>query len=252
MFENNKSLLIKLNQLKMQLFYQPEAETGFEFAFDREESRHISKVLRMTKGDYIQLTNGKGDLFKAFIVSDDPRSVRVRAEDKEHEPARAFSIHIAMAPTKNIKRTEWFVEKAVELGVEKISFFSSRYSERRSIKTARIEKLAISAMKQSLKYYLPEIRGLQSLNEVLPSVHEENRWIAHCYEDMTRQKPGNIKPCSDSIVLIGPEGGFSREEIKEALARGFQPLELSPYRLRTETAALAACQWLNIENQYNL
>lgn len=234
----------------MQLFYQPEAETGTEFSLNREESKHISKVLRMKRGEYIQLTNGKGDLFDGIILDNNPRQVSIRIEHKEHIPARDFFIHIAFAPTKNPKRTEWFVEKAVELGIEEISFFYSRHSERRVIKINRLQNVAIVALKQSFKYYLPVIHPITSLDDVMARASEEQRWITHCYPEMQRSNFKELKPNSRSIVLTGPEGGFNKDEINKALEKGFKPVELSPYRLRTETAALSACYWLNIENQY--
>lgn len=232
----------------MQLFYHPSAECHTVFTFSKEESGHIARVLRMQKGDPIHITNGKGDLFTATITDNNPKKVEVDIMESTHYPARDFYIHIAIAPTKNLKRTEWFVEKAVETGIEKISFFSSRYSERQKIKTERIEKVALAAMKQSHKTHLPEISHLKNFRELIQHTTESEKWIAHCSSKRSRQIAGKVPASKNHIVLIGPEGGFHMDEIIEAEQNGFKPVELSPYRLRTETAAIIACHWLNYEN----
>ncbi|MCF8332194.1 MAG: 16S rRNA (uracil(1498)-N(3))-methyltransferase [Bacteroidales bacterium] len=235
----------------MQLFYHQSAESESKFTFNKEESGHIVRVLRKQTGDIIYITNGKGALFPARIIDDRANKVKVALLEAKHHSTRDFSIHIAVAPTKNIKRTEWFVEKAVETGIEKISFFTSRHSERQNIKADRMQKVAIAAMKQSQKTYLPEITGLKSFHDTIRNAKESKKWIAHCISERNRQIAGPVPPASSHIVLIGPEGGFHTDEILEAEQIGFQPVELSPYRLRTETAALNACQWLNYENFNN-
>ncbi len=236
----------------MQLFYHAEAEKDKVITLEREESKHLAKVLRLKAKDHIHLTNGRGDLFDAEIISTNPREVVISTGKPEHHKRRKLNLHIALAPTKNIKRTEWFVEKAVELGIEKISFFSSRYSERANLKVSRIEKIALSAIKQSVKFYLPEISGIKKLEDVVSEASEKNKWIAHCHEEQERKIFSTDNEKQDHIVLIGPEGGFHPEEIQLAQHSGFRAVELSPYRLRTETAAITACQWLNILNAYYL
>ncbi len=236
----------------MQLFYHAEAEKDNVLTLEREESKHLAKVLRMKANDHIHLTNGRGDLFRALIISADPAAVVINTGEPEHHKSRKLNLHIAMAPTKNIKRSEWFVEKAVELGIEKISFFSSRYSGRTQLKIPRMQKIAASAMKQSLKFYLPELSGVRKLEDVILDANEKNKWIAHCHAEQERKIFSPDNENQDHIVLIGPEGGFHPEEIQLARQHGFTAVELSPYRLRTETAALTACQWLNIQNSYYL
>lgn len=231
----------------MQLFYHPEAETGTAFRFDKQESGHIARVLRMQAGNSITLTDGRGSFYPAVITDANPNKVTVDILQAEYHNPRELSIHIAMAPTKNIKRMEWFVEKAVEVGIEKISFFTSRHSERVKLKIDRIEKVAIAAMKQSQKAWLPEIIEMQELEELISSSEENKKWIAHCRKEMPRHKITGAKPGEKHLVLIGPEGGFHLDEIMMAEENNFNALELSPYRLRTETAALTACQWINLE-----
>lgn len=232
----------------MEVFYHPSAETGAEYSFDSQESGHIAKVFRKREGEKVQLTNGEGYFFEATIIRSDPKSVAVTINKSTYIPGRSFSIHIAMAPTKNIKRTEWFIEKAVELGIEKISFFHSRYSERTQLKPQRMRKIAIAAMKQSEKARLPEITDINSLQSMIQQATESEKYIAHCRQNKTRVSWHKIPPQKDYLVLIGPEGGFHADEILFAEKTCFQAIELSPYRLRTETAALTACQHLNFIN----
>ena len=230
----------------MHLFYHSDAGSSSSFTFDKEESGHIAKVLRLKPGDKMHLTNGLGYFYPAEIIDANPNKVRVNILQENHQPRRDFSVHIALAPTKNIRRTEWFVEKAVETGIEKISFFHSRHSERDVIKPARIRKIAIAAMKQSQKAYLPEINEMLSLQDILNNAEESHKWLAHCDENKERTQIESVKTEQQHIILIGPEGGFHQNEIAEAEQNNFTSIELSPYRLRTETAALTACQWLNI------
>ncbi|MFO8055492.1 MAG: RsmE family RNA methyltransferase [Bacteroidales bacterium] len=236
----------------MQLFYYPEAKTGSMLTLDKQESAHIVRVLRMQQGDMLYITDGRGSLFSGKICDPDPKKVRVCIDSQRYYKPRDFSVHIALAPTKNIKRTEWFVEKAVEIGVEKISFFHSRHAERKSINSGRIEKIAIAAMKQSVKYHLPETVSIQTLHDVICGSPEPGKWIAHCFSDLRRETIPIAGSGQSNIVLIGPEGGFHKEEVLEAEQHGFTGIELSPYRLRTETAALIACQWLNMQNMYQV
>ncbi|MGM0613185.1 MAG: 16S rRNA (uracil(1498)-N(3))-methyltransferase [Bacteroidota bacterium] len=231
----------------MHLFYHSDAGFSSSFTFNKEESGHIAKVLRLKPGDTIHLTNGLGYFYPAEIIESNPNKVRINILEENHQPRRDFFIHIALAPTKNIKRTEWFVEKAVEIGIEKISFFHSRHSERDIIKPERIRKVAIAAMKQSQKAYLPDINDISSFEDVLNNADESHKWMAHCDSHSTRTHIDSAKPGESHIILIGPEGGFHPDEIAEAEKKDFTSIELSPYRLRTETAALTACQWLNIQ-----
>ncbi len=235
----------------MGLFYHPDAVTGSILTLSREESSHIARVLRMQPGHCLRVTNGRGSLYLAEILECRPSAVKARLGEEACFKPRNFSIHIALAPTKNIKRTEWFVEKAVETGIEQISFFQSRHSVRASINLERIYKVAVAAMKQSERYHLPLINDMQKLEALTANATEEYRWIAHCRQEQKRM-PMACPTHTSNLVLIGPEGGFHEQEIQQALENNFSPVELNPFRLRTETAALTACQWLNIVNTYTL
>jgi len=228
------------------LFYQPRIPEGIYY-LDADESRHCVRVLRHTAGDNIQVTDGKGYFYKTTITQADDRQCQFRIEEKVAQPLRDFFIHIAISPTKNADRIEWFVEKAVELGIDRISIIECENTERTYLKKERLEKVAISAMKQSLKATLPAIEGLISFNDILTTT-EAYKYMA--YVDM--QNPDhlkNIAPQKNSyIVLIGPEGDFSPEELTLALQHNFQKVSLGNSRLRTETAGMAACHILNLVN----
>jgi 16S rRNA (uracil1498-N3)-methyltransferase len=229
----------------MHLFYQPNASK--EPFLSEEESRHCVKTLRLGKGDFISVTDGHGNQFQCVIEIADPRRCQFRVVEQFTEKPRPYFIHLAVAPTKNLDRTEWFIEKAVELGIDRLSFFVGQHSERRVLKTERVEKIAVAAMKQSLQAYMPQIDPLVPFQEILTCVADQ-RFIAHLPEG--EQKPEPLlrvaKPTGQLLVLIGPEGDFSEKEIKAATEAGFQMVTLGATRLRTETAALAACHVLNL------
>lgn len=229
------------------LFYQPGIQYGSHF-LDPEESRHAAKVLRKKAGDIIYITDGKGVLYTCKITDAKPDKCAFVIESVEHEKQKSFSIHIAIAPTKNPDRTEWFVEKAIEIGVDEITFLECDNSERTSIKLERIEKLAVSAMKQSLKFTLPKIHSIRPLQDFIKAGNSGRKFIA--YVDSTN--PDELfklaKPKESYTVLIGPEGDFSPAELELAIKSGFQKVALGPSRLRTETAGIAACHTLNLIN----
>ena len=228
----------------MRLFYDEHiAESS---VLNDEEARHALKVLRLNVGDTIRVTNGKGQVFTCLLKSDNFRKCDVEITETEEIPKRSWSVHVALAPTKNMDRTEFFVEKAVEMGIEKISFFTSKNSERKVLKTERIKKIAVSAMKQSGKYVLPEITELVDYKTFLDTCTEEQKFIAHLVDDNRKELKNELKTGPSVCVLIGPEGDFTETEIKEAFGKGFEPISLGPYRLRTETAALAACHTVNL------
>ncbi len=237
----------------MHLFYQPALtdSAGATSALTEDDSRHAVKTLRLGVGDPIAVTDGRGSIHSAVITQVDPRRCFFRITETTKTPPRPFSVRIAVAPTKNLDRIEWFVEKAVEVGVERISFFFGQHSERRVLKLERLEKIAVAAMKQSLQSYLPQIDEAVSLAQLLESVAEEPRFrfLAHLPEGET---PVSLAKATEAggqyIVLIGPEGDFSADEIQRAMAAGFRVVILGPNRLRTETAALTACQLLNFVN----
>lgn len=233
----------------MHLFYQPNPPGGLksdESWLTEDDSRHAVKTLRLGSGDAIAVTDGHGNRYSAVITQADPRRCAYRITEAQTTTPRLYSIRICVAPTKNNDRIEWFVEKAVEIGIERISFFFGYHSERRVFKRERLEKIAVAAMKQSLQAYLPQIDDAVSFSELLKTVDGPQRFIAHLPDG---QMPANLarvaKPAGQYVVLIGPEGDFSGMEIEQALAAGFQLVTLGPNRLRTETAALTACQLLN-------
>jgi 16S rRNA (uracil1498-N3)-methyltransferase len=232
----------------MVLFYAP--EILLESQLPETESHHCVRVLRKQEGDTIHITDGKGHFFKACLLDTHPKHCRVDiVETIDAPPLWTGRIEIAMAPTKNTDRTEWFVEKAAEIGIDKIYFLKTHYSERKEINTERIRKILVSAMKQSVKATLPEVQEMTAFNQFVRQGFEGQKFIAHCYPG---EKPLLSKSCKkgeNTLVLIGPEGDFSEEEIALAQENGFQSVSLGESRLRTETAALAACQIIHIARQ---
>lgn len=233
----------------MQLFYAPEITTPL-YTLPEEESGHCVRVLRLSEGDSLHITDGKGTLYRAVVEDPHPKRCTIRIVEEHHEwEKRPYRLTIAVAPTKNIDRIEWFVEKATECGIDRIVPVLCDHSERKVVKGERLEKIAISAMKQSLKAYLPTIEPLTPLREVLAEPFEGTKLIAHCEEDMERIFMGEkIQGGENVIVLIGPEGDFSREEIEAARKAGFTEISLGNSRLRTETAALAATMFTAFVN----
>ena len=245
----------------MPLFYQPTLTPADAAGLlSDEDARHAIRTLRLSVGDAISVTNGRGNRFNSVITSAD-KHCAFRIDSIETTPPRPFSVRICVAPTKNLDRIEWFVEKAVELGVERISFFIGQHSERRVLKLERIEKIAVAAMKQSLQSWLPKLDEPLPFAQLLPTVGESQRLIAHLptnvpdSPDEQRTQPAAhpliraALPGGQYAVLIGPEGDFSALELQQATQAGFQVATLGPTRLRTETAALSACQALNFLNQ---
>lgn len=231
----------------MNLFYQPHIKEGEHF-LDADESRHCSKVLRKKAGDQITVTDGSGVFYEVKLLQIDLKRCSFSIVDTTPEPERNFSIHIAVAPTKNIDRIEWFVEKSTELGIDEISFIQCEHSERVHIKTDRIERVAINAMKQSLKASLPKINPLKKFKDFIPDQSSGNGFIAYVDTSNTQHLKDLAKPASSYIVLIGPEGDFSKEELQLATNMGYRKVSLGNSRLRTETAAVAACHTLNLLN----
>lgn len=227
----------------MQLFYQPEIVNGIHH-LDVDESRHAIKVLRLKVGQEIHLIDGLGTFYTANITTDNHRKCAFEITEKKAESKRTGYRHIAIAPTKNLDRTEWFIEKAVEIGVDRISFILTKNSERKVLKTERLVKKAISAMKQSIKASLPVIDEMVSLKEFLSATKGKNKFIAYVDFD----NPTELKSlvAENSLVLIGPEGDFTSDEVELALDKGFQKVSLGQSRLRTETAGIAAVHILNL------
>jgi len=230
----------------LNLFFQPEIPNGL-LALGPEESRHAIKVLRLKPGDRIDITDGKGVFYEAQITNPDLSKCVFEIRTTKVQPQKTFRIHIAIAPTKNTDRIEWFVEKTVELGIDQISFILCANSERKSMKMDRLEKVAVSAMKQSRQAWLSQLTPLLPFQHVLNS-DSKQKFIAFVYPQNPQHLKSAAKPGGEALVLIGPEGDFSLEELQSAQDKGFQKVSLGTNRLRTETAGLAACHILNLIN----
>lgn len=212
-----------------------------------DDSRHCIKVLRLRVGDAVRLLDGKGQACVGLIEQANYRRCGIRVRDCHYFSKPAENVHIALAPTKNAARLGWFVEKAVELGAGEISFFCGQYSERRVLKIERLRRLAVSALKQSVQYYLPKINPLCSFEAFLERVGAESAlFIAHTEACGASHLFKFVASGRENCVLIGPEGGFSEAELGRAVAQGAKPVSLGGVRLRTETAALAALHTLKL------
>lgn len=208
-----------------------------------EESWHCTKVLRKKSGETIRIIDGNGNFFDAVLdlVNDKKTTAQITAGPFQQEK-RAYSLHLAIAPTKNIDRIEWMLEKAVEIGVDEISFVQCKNSERTVVKKDRVIKIVESAVKQSLQAFIPKVNELSSLKDFIPAASADQKFIAHCFE-AEKQNIKNVPFRSKStLILIGPEGDFTEEEVKLASENGFLGLGLGQNRLRTETAGLYVCQ----------
>lgn len=231
----------------MHVFYTPDIDTCPELP--EEEAGHCLRVLRLGVGDEVMLTDGKGFFYKAVISAATGKRCQVKVVEKiEQEKFWKGHLHLAMAPTKNMDRIEWFAEKATEIGFDELSFLNCRFSERKVIKTKRIEKIVVSAMKQSLKARKPIVNEMTDFAKFMQRDFQGQKFIAHCYEGEKPLLKEVLKPGEDALVLIGPEGDFSPEEVQKAEALGFQPISLGKSRLRTETAALVAVHMMNLFN----
>ena len=235
----------------MYLFYCPDIET--RQTLSEEESAHCVRVLRYSVGDEILITDGKGTTYTARITNPHPKHCDFEILSREkQEKHHAFHLHIAIAPTKNIERMEWAIEKCVEIGVDEITPLLCRFSERKQLRTDRLEKIILSAAKQSLTPYLPVLHELTPYDEFIQcqkSIDGLQKFIAHCYKEDKRVLKDEIEQGRDVLVLIGPEGDFSEQEVKDALAAGFVPVSLGNSRLRTETAAVVACHTAVLMNE---
>lgn len=228
----------------MHVFYTPDIQTKPELP--EEEAQHCVRVLRLSAGDEITLTDGKGNFYRAEITASTNKRCLVKVlETIPQEPLWSGHLHIAMAPTKNMDRNEWFAEKATEIGFNELTFLNCRFSERKVIKMERIEKIVVSAIKQSLKARLPKLNGMTDFDKFITQEFAGQKFIAHCYEGEKPLLKNVMKPGEDALVLIGPEGDFSEEEVAKAIEKGFQPISLGKSRLRTETAALVATMVVN-------
>jgi 16S rRNA (uracil1498-N3)-methyltransferase len=234
----------------MHTFYSPDIVEN-KAVLSSEESAHCLRVLRLGKGDQVIVIDGKGGMFEAVITEPDTRACRLEITKVLPSPAqRKHKIHIAIAPTKNMDRFEWFVEKSIEIGIDIITPLLCQRSERRVLKTDRLHKLIISTMKQAMVTQLPVLNELMPYNQFVKTMDaaKDNRFIAHCGESSRKELKQALLPQSDAVVLIGPEGDFTAEEVQLAVESGFKPVTLGNNRLRTETAGIVACHIAILRN----
>lgn len=233
----------------MQLFYNPELkQSDKKFFFDKNESRHIIKVLRKKKGDKIIITNGLGLLFNAEITFENQTACEVSILSSDYQKPKKNKIHMAVAPTKLNDRFQWFIEKATEIGVDVITPIFCHQSERKILKEERFKKVLIAAAKQSLRPHFPVLQKAISFEKFISQKHFGSQFIAHCQNSPKKPLKTLILSNKDTLVLIGPEGDFSPNEVQMAEDKGFQSVSLAKQRLRTETAAIVACHTIQLFN----
>jgi 16S rRNA (uracil1498-N3)-methyltransferase len=229
------------------IFYQPAIADGV-LTLDPDEARHCVRVLRKKAGDVISITDGKGFFYQARLTQVDARACKFEILETQQIESKNYTIHIAISPTKNADRIEWFVEKCVELGIDDITLLDCEHTERTFIKTDRLLKVAISAMKQSLKATLPNIHALQPFNSLVHNCNVQEKFIAYVDFSNPIHLKDLAKPNQSYLLLIGPEGDFSNDELMLAQEKGFKKVSLGTSRLRTETAGIAGCHILNLVN----
>ena len=234
---------------EVRFFFVPDAANQTELPAD--EAMHALRVLRLQSGDEMMLMDGQGNYYRAEVtLAHTKHCLYEIRETLPQERQWAGHVHLAIAPTKMMERMEWLIEKAVEVGVDEISFLNCQFSERRIIKMQRAEKIMISAVKQSHKAWAPRLNEVMTFAEFIAQPFEGRKYIAHCYEEVARTYLYNElrKPADsdDALVLIGPEGDFSIDEVRQAVAHGFQSVHLGKSRLRTETAGLAAVMMMQL------
>jgi 16S rRNA (uracil1498-N3)-methyltransferase len=226
----------------MQIFYAP-GINGDSFILDENESKHCIRVLRMVRGTAVRLIDGKGNLYEGLISDPDPKKCLITISDVIHNfEKRNYRLNLAISPLKNPERFEWFIEKSVEIGVDEITPLICKNTEKKSLKRERIENIIISAMKQSLKALRPVLNEPVNFETFIDLKSDANRMIAHCRDNIKRSSVSDV--CSkgeNAVIMIGPEGDFSGEEIMSAIKSGFISVHLGTSRLRTETAGVAAC-----------
>jgi len=235
----------------MQLFYTPDIDPSHsQYFLTEEESKHCIRVLRLENGSEVQLVDGKGGFYTAIIQDAHPKRTILQINSLISSfNKRNHYLHIAMAPTKNIERMEWFLEKATEIGIDEISPIICQRSERKEVKTDRLNKIITSAIKQSVKAYHPVLNEPMSFNQLLAKPFEGQKFIAHCEKSDKTNLRAELMPQGSYLILIGPEGDFTPNEIDDALQNGFKAITLGESRLRTETAALEACFEVNFLNR---
>jgi len=235
----------------MQLFYTPDINPSHpQYFLTEDESKHAIRVMRLEKGDEVQLIDGKGGLYNASILDPHPKRTIIQI----NSVVTAFNkrnhyLHIAIAPTKNIERLEWFLEKATEIGVDEITPIICQRSERRELKTDRLNKIITAAIKQSIKAYHPVLNEPETFNQLLAKPFSGQKFIAHCNKGDKTALKNELVTNGNYLILIGPEGDFTPDEIDNALTKDFKAITLGESRLRTETAALEACFEVNFLNR---
>lgn len=234
----------------MQLFYYPLYKNDKTITLDKEESAHIAKVLRYKEGQTIYITDGKGLIMQAKILQTDAKHCIVEIIDKQEKyQKRDYYIHLAIAPTKNINRMEWLIEKAVEIGIDEITPLITEHSERKFINSERLEKIIISAMKQSIKSVKPKLNPITKFYEFIVKAKEEKKYLCCCSDNEKILIKKDYKPKQSTLIMIGPEGDFSQKEIDLSKKYNFTLITLGSMRLRTETAALYAIANIHFLNQ---
>lgn len=233
----------------MNLFYHQDIHEA-SFDLNPEEAQHALKVKRLRVGEAVLITDGKGNLGKYQIVQAQGQKCTVQLLEKiENQTERACKIHLGIAPTKNMARIEWMLEKCTEIGLDTLTFLQCQHSERIKLKTDRLEKIAVAALKQSKQAYLPELMGLEDFEDFIKKDFKNTqKKIAFVPQMGSNYLFHQIKAAQDVLVLIGPEGDFSPEEVNLALEQGFQTVSLGNTVLRTETAGLVACQTFHLKN----
>jgi 16S rRNA (uracil1498-N3)-methyltransferase len=235
----------------MQLFYTPYIDAASQtYCLNEEESKHCVRVLRLQAGDEVQLIDGKGNFFNATITDAHPKKtfLKITSVQKEFNKRNHY-LHIAIAPTKNIERLEWFLEKATEIGIDEISLIICQRSERKEAKVERLNKVITSAIKQSIKAYHPALNEVIAFNKLIAAPFDGQKFIAHCEPGDKFSLKEQLKPLGKYLIMIGPEGDFAPKEIIDALNFDFKAITLGESRLRTETAALEACFEVNFLNR---
>lgn len=228
---------------EMRFFYAPDARE--QSALPLEEAKHACRVLRLAEGDEIFLMDGKGTFFRAelTLVSDRQCLYNI-LEVMPQQRAWHGEMRLAIAPTKNIDRMEWMAEKCTEIGWDSLTFLNCRFSERRQVRTDRIDKIVVSAVKQSRKPFVPTVEDMVDFDEFVARPTQGRKFICHCYEEIERQNLFSLMKTSDPsatiTVMVGPEGDFSADEVRLAMKHGFESVTLGDFRLRTETAGMMA------------
>jgi 16S rRNA (uracil1498-N3)-methyltransferase len=235
----------------MQLFYTPDIDPSLsQYFLSEEESKHAVRVLRLAVGDEVTLIDGKGGLYKAEIKDAHPKRTILQINQITTEfNKRNHYLHIAIAPTKNLDRVEWFLEKATEIGIDEISLIICQRSERKEAKAERLNKIITSAIKQSIKAYHPILNAPVNLSQFLKQPFNGQKFIAHCDDGEKTELAQSIEKQNRYLILIGPEGDFTPAEVNTALQDGYKAITLGESRLRTETAALEACFEVNFLNR---